>query len=64
MFAFSEFFDHFRAECVEVLWLAAGDQPVIDVAFFIDPRAAGILDVGLKARPRRKSAALNRVGLN
>ena len=26
MFAFSEFFDHFRAECVEVLWLAAGTR--------------------------------------
>ena len=35
--AFGEFFDGFRAECVQIIGLAACYEALIDDDFFVDP---------------------------
>jgi hypothetical protein len=47
----------FIAEGRQIVRLAAGDQPLIDDDFLIDPFGTGIAKVGLERRPRGHLAA-------
>src|SRR5205085_10379153 len=59
VFPFAELLDHFSIECRDVVRFAAGDQPIIDDDLFVNPLAAGVLDVGLDRRPRSKRSPAN-----
>lgn len=45
MYSFPEFFDDLRAECREIVGVAAGDEPLITDDFLVYPGAARILDI-------------------
>ena len=62
--ALDELLDDLRAEGRQVVGLAARDEPVVDDDFLVDPRRAGIPQVGLQARPRRDLPASRDVCLD
>src|SRR5260370_12639259 len=59
---FGEFLQHLAVERRDVCWLAAGDQPLIHMDFFIHPVASGILDIRFQRRPRGHRPAAKDVG--
>ena len=59
-----ELLDDLRVERLEVVGLAAADQPLVDVDLLVDPLGAGVAQVGLQARPRGERAAVDDVGLD
>src|SRR5436190_3006488 len=62
--ALGELLHDLVAERIEVIGLAAGDQPRVHVDLLVDPVPAGVADVRLEARPGRDRAALEHVGLD
>lgn len=43
--AFRELLDHPFIELWDIAGLAAGDEPIIDDTFFVDPLCTGILEI-------------------
>src|SRR5438045_8898802 len=64
MHPLTDLLDDLRAEGVEIVRLAAGHQPRVDVNLLVDPVAAGVADVRLEARPGRERPPLDDAGLD
>src|SRR5436190_55985 len=57
--AFTEFLDHLFIERGNVIWLAAGYQPVVHHDFLVDPFCSRVAEVDPDSRPRSHSLASN-----
>lgn len=64
MLPFGEFLNDLLAECWQIVWLATGDESIVRVNFNVDPRAAGVANVRLQARPRGQRSTANHIGLD
>src|SRR3954465_10418303 len=62
--ALGDLLDDLRAEGGQIVRLARARQALVDVDLLVDPRAAGVLDVGLQRRPGGDRAAAQHVGLD
>jgi hypothetical protein len=62
--ALAELLDDLRGDRRDVVGVAARDESGVDVHLLVDPRAAGVADVGLERRPLRERAAAHDVGLD
>src|SRR5213082_2796256 len=61
---FGELLDGRLAERVEVGGFAACDEALLDDDLLVDPRAAGVADIGAQAWPRRHRPAPDHVRLD
>lgn len=48
----AEQLDHLPIERQDIVGLAAGDEPLVDHCFLINPLSAGVAQIGLQRRPR------------
>src|SRR3954454_22125125 len=62
--ALAELLDRLRAEGGDVVGLAARDEAVVNVDLLVDPRAAGVADIGLQRGERGDRAPLDDAGLD